>query len=266
MWDQDRVGVGQRAQVCLCCGFFLEPGSAWAPSSRVGTAVGAQPGSEGRTGTQATEWPSELRREDTEHGPWTWLRLVLLEVLRGECWGRGELKPTPCGEKWYRGTMTEKQEIRRSKSLSPSPAPKCRTDRNRGPPTWCPHTKTHTDPTYRPTHRGTQSFTQTTEPSQTETPHPLTGAWAASQGQALQVDPKPWSKLKVQEEISTSVLQRKFLYLFSSWLFFNYYWKKESFPMKMCKILPFTGFHWLEHWLTIQRMTNFKKKQNSSSI
>ena len=47
-------------------------------------------------------------------------------------------------------------------------------------------------------------------PPPTVAPHPLTGARAASQGQALQVDPKLRSKLKVQEEISTSVPQRKF--------------------------------------------------------
>ena len=35
----------------------------WAPSPRVGTALGAQTGSKGAAGTQGTEWPPELRRE-----------------------------------------------------------------------------------------------------------------------------------------------------------------------------------------------------------
>lgn len=86
-------------------------------------------------------------------------------------------------------------------------------------------------------------------PPPTVAPHPLTGARAASQGQALQVGPKPRSKLKVQEEISTSVPQRKF---FCVCFLLGYFLittgkKSYSFPVKMCKILSFTDFHWLEH-------------------
>lgn len=72
-------------------------------------------------------------------------------------------------------------------------------------PHWPPHRDPHSDP-----HRGAQCPTETMGPPPTVAPHPLTGARAASQGQALQVDPKLQSKLKVQEEISTSVPQRKF--------------------------------------------------------
>ena len=59
----------------------------WAPSPRVGTALGAQTGSKGAAGTQGTEWPPELRREggtgrDSEPGGCLVLRGIKRSVLR----------------------------------------------------------------------------------------------------------------------------------------------------------------------------------------
>ena len=165
MWDQDWVGVGQRAQVCLCCGFFLEPGSAWAPSFRVGTAVGAQPGSEGRAGTQATEWPPELGGEDTEHGPWAWLPLgPLREAERWVPGVRGVETHPLWGEVTQRNTdrtarakkeqvpepfscpeVQNRQESKATHLVSPHKDPHWPHTGTSHRPTLTPHTDPHTE-------------------------------------------------------------------------------------------------------------------------
>ena len=70
MWDKD-PHTWDQVQVCraACTGLLVLrslPGARsclWTPSLRVGTAVGAPPGSKGVAETKGTEWPPVLRRE-----------------------------------------------------------------------------------------------------------------------------------------------------------------------------------------------------------
>ena len=119
MWDKD-PHTWDQVQVCMaaCTGLLVLrslPGARsclWAPSPRVGTAVGAQTGSKGAARTQGTEWPPELRIEEgTKQRLWAW---VLPGPLRGiERWvlrvGGADPEDT-CEEMWHRGTPTKSKK------------------------------------------------------------------------------------------------------------------------------------------------------------